>query len=290
MTLSSNISVIQPLWTPAELDTLLENALREDLLGGDVTSWALIPEPQEATAKAYAKEKLVVCGLSIAQRVFSLLDPKIYFKAHVNEGQFLEKGDCLFEVTGEIHSILAAERLALNLLQQMSGIATIARRYVEAVEGKVKVVDTRKTLPGLRALQRYAVRVGGAANHRYHLGSGILIKENHIRAAGSVHNAVKRAQANAPHSLRVEIEVTNFDELREALDAGAEVIMLDNMTPSQLVEAVAITKGRAILEASGGITLETIGEYAKTGVDIISVGALTHSVKAADITLLIDEK
>lgn len=278
-----------PGWTAVQLDDWIKNALQEDLECADITSWSTIPALQSGEAVAIAKQELVVCGLPIAQRVFALLDPGVEWHAFVEEGQSVSKGDELFRISGEIHAILGAERLVLNVLQHLSGIATMAREFMNAVVGtEARVVDTRKTLPGLRFLQRYAVRVGGCFNHRYHLGAGILIKENHIRSAGSIEAAVNAAKRHAPHTLRIEVEVTNTDELEQALTAGADIIMLDNMTPEQIKSAVETYKGQAIFEASGGIHLANVRDYALSGVDIISVGALTHSIQAADISLLVD--
>jgi len=277
-----------PLWTDAMLDQSIQQALREDLEGGDLTAWSTIPSKQNALAQGIAKQDLVICGLPIAEKVFAHLDKNTSFKTHVKEGDFVKKGTLLFEVEGEIHALLGAERLALNYLQHLSGIASTANRYKQAVQGlDVRIVDTRKTLPGLRAYQRYAVRVGGCHNHRYNLAAGVLIKENHIRIAGSITTAISRAKQFAPHTTKIEIEVTNLQEFEEAQKAGADIIMLDNMGPEELTQAVSTKKEHVLLEASGGITLETIRAVAETGVDIISVGALTHSIIASDISLLI---
>ncbi len=262
--------------------------LDEDLRSGDVTSWSTIPEPKSANAICVAKQDLVVCGLPVFSQVFHQVDAEIQVTSLVPEGASVSKGQEILSIKGDIHSILASERLGLNLLQHLSGIATQARAYADAVAGtKARVVDTRKTLPGLRYLQRYAVRVGGCHNHRYDLGAGILIKENHIRGAGSISAAVQSAQQHAPHTLRIEVGVTNLTEMEEAITAGADIVMLDNMTPTQITKAVSQAQGRAILEASGGITLDNVRDYANTGVDVISVGALTHSIQAADISLLV---
>lgn len=278
-----------PGWTPTKLDTWIQTALEEDLEGADVTSWSTIPQPQAGTAQGVAKQDLVVCGLPIAQRIFELLDPQIVWEPLVEEGQSIQKGDVLFRISGEIHAILAGERLMLNVMQHLSGIATVAQAFSQEVAGtQARVVDTRKTLPGLRFLQRYAVRVGGCHNHRYHLGSGVLIKENHIRSAGSITKAVQAAKQRAPHTLRIEIEVTSLDEMNEAIQAGADVVMLDNMTPEQVRKAVECASGSVLLEASGNIRLHNARAYAEAGVDIISVGALTHSIQAADISLLVE--
>lgn len=277
-----------PGWTHSRLESWIDRALEEDLEGTDITAWTTIPHHQEGEAIAVAKQELVLCGLPVAEAIFRRLGAGLEWESIASEGSVLAKGEQAFKVKGEIHAILAGERLVLNVLQHLSGIATTSRAFFEAVAGtSARVVDTRKTLPGLRFLQRYAVRVGGCHNHRYHLGSGILIKENHIRAAGSIGEAIAAAQSRAPHTLRIEIEVTDFDEMEQALQAGADIVMLDNMTPAQVAEAVALANGRAILEASGNVGLHNVREYAEAGVDVISVGALTHSVKAADISLLV---
>lgn len=271
------------------LDAWLHQWLQEDLHHGDVTSWATIPQPRHIRGACIAKQDQVICGLPVFGRVFALLDPDIHIAWQVEEGSWVKAGQKLLTLEGEIHNILAGERLALNLLQHLSGIATQAKQFVEAIHGtRTRLVDTRKTLPGLRFLQRYAVRVGGCYNHRYDLSAGVLIKENHIRGAGSITHAVHAAKQRAPHLLRIEVEVTSFQELEEALVAGADIILLDNMSPQQVAQAVQRVQGQVLLEASGGISLENVRAYAETGVDLISIGALTHSVKAADISLLLD--
>ncbi|MBL4687460.1 MAG: carboxylating nicotinate-nucleotide diphosphorylase [Nannocystaceae bacterium] len=270
------------------VDEVIERALAEDLGGGDPTSEATTPADAVASAWMLAKAPLAVCGLSVAQRVFVRLSKDIRFVAAVAEGTCVPKGTRLARIEGNARAILAAERTALNLVQRMTGTATLTRAFVDAVDGKCRIVDTRKTTPGLRALQRYAVRCGGGRNHRDDLGGGVLIKENHIRAAGGVAAAVTAARAQAPHALRIECEVTDLDELEQALTAKADIVMLDNMDDAMVERAVAQIAGRAIIEVSGNMTVARAPILAALGVDVISVGALTHSAPAADISLLFD--
>ncbi len=275
------------------LRKIVKRALEEDLSFGDVTTETLISEELSGRAVARAKEGLVVCGLPVAEEVFHLLDPELRVERRVGEGEEVPPGTVLLEVSGRVRSILKGERVALNFLQHLSGIATLTRRFVKAVEGlPVKIVETRKTTPGLRYLEKYAVRVGGGHNHRFGLSEGLLIKDNHILACGGVEAAVRRARASAPHVFRVEVEVRNLEELREALSSGAEVILLDNFDPVELREAVKLArnlKPEVVLEASGGVTLENVRAVAETGVDLISVGRLTHSARAVDIHLKLVE-
>ncbi|MBW6394446.1 carboxylating nicotinate-nucleotide diphosphorylase [Thermus sp. SYSU G05001] len=262
--------------------------LLEDLSHGDLTTLLTVAEDLWDRAVILAKEEGVIAGLPVAKEVFSLADARIAFNALVGEGEKVGPGQEVARLEGPLRGILAGERLALNLLQRLSGIATLTRAYVEALKGtKAQVLDTRKTTPGLRALEKYAVRVGGGRNHRYGLFDGILIKENHIRAAGGVTEAVKRAKAGAPHYLKVEVEVGNLAELEEALEAGADLILLDNFPLEELREAVRRVGGRVPLEASGNMTLERARLAAEAGVDFVSVGALTHSAKALDLSLLV---
>ncbi|HEY4743574.1 MAG TPA: carboxylating nicotinate-nucleotide diphosphorylase [Desulfuromonadaceae bacterium] len=271
------------------LDRLIEQALLEDIHTGDITTQAVVPERRGATARLIAKEDLVIAGLFVAERVFRRLDPGAAFAACMPEGTRVARGGLLATVEGNAADLLMGERVALNLLQRMSGIATITSRYVEAVKGtKARIVDTRKTTPGLRELEKYAVRVGGGINHRTGLYDGILIKENHIVAAGGIAEAIRRARAYIPHTLKIEIETETLGQVDEALAAGADIIMLDNMTLADMAAAVANIAGRALVEASGGVNLETVRAIAETGVDIISVGALTHSARAMDISMLLD--
>lgn len=274
----------------AGLDRLIDMALEEDLGPGDITTESIVPETLWARAEFIAREEGVVAGLPVAGRVFKRLDLETEFRAEVTEGSAVKAGAVLAVVAGRARTILTGERVALNFVRHLSGIATRTRRLVAAVEGlRAVVLDTRKTTPGLRALEKYAVRAGGGRNHRFGLFDGILIKDNHIRAAGGIKEAVARARARAPHTLKVEVEVQSLDEVEEALAAGADIIMLDNMPVAAMREAVRRIGGRALVEASGGITEENIREVAATGVDFISVGALTHSARALDISLEIVE-
>ena len=277
----------EALWQGG-LEEALRAWLREDLGQGDLTSLLVVPEDIEGEAVILAKEGGVLAGLWVAERVFALADPRTAFTPLVAEGARVAEGTEVARVRGPLRGILAGERLALNLLQRLSGIATLTRAYVEALAGtKAQILDTRKTTPGLRALEKYAVRVGGGRNHRYGLFDGILLKENHVRAAGGVGEAVRRAKARAPHYLKVEVEVRSLEELEEALEAGADLILLDNFPLEALREAVRRVGGRVPLEASGNMTLERAKAAAEAGVDYVSVGALTHSAKALDLSLLV---
>ncbi|WP_024118799.1 carboxylating nicotinate-nucleotide diphosphorylase [Thermus thermophilus] len=277
----------EALWQGG-LEEALRAWLREDLGQGDLTSLLVVPEDLEGEAVILAKEGGVLAGLWVAERVFALADPRTAFAPLVAEGARVAEGTEVARVRGPLRGILAGERLALNLLQRLSGIATLTRAYVEALAGtRAQILDTRKTTPGLRALEKYAVRVGGGRNHRYGLFDGILIKENHVRAAGGVGEAVRRAKARAPHYLKVEVEVRDLAELEEALEAGADLILLDNFPLEALREAVRRVGGRVPLEASGNMTLERAKAAAEAGVDYVSVGALTHSAKALDLSLLV---
>jgi nicotinate-nucleotide pyrophosphorylase (carboxylating) len=269
------------------LDRLIASALEEDLGGGDVTSEACVPEEAKATAHGVARQEIVWCGGYVAAHVFSVVDPTVSFEVVVLDGAKVPARTRLFSVTGSARSILMAERVTLNFVQRMSGIATATRRYVDALPAgsSTRITDTRKTTPGLRQLERYAVRTGGGNNHRNDLGSAVLIKDNHIVAAGGIRQAIERARKRAPHTSKIECEVDTLRQLEEALDAGADIVLLDNMDTPMIAEAVRITRGRALIEASGGITVERIAELARAGVDAISVGALTHSTPAADIGL-----
>ena len=273
------------------LDRLVELALTEDLAGGDLTTEATVGPADRAIARAVAHSPLVVCGGDVFARVFYRVDPGVRVERALAEGTHAKSGDVLWIVEGATRSLLMAERTALNFAQRLSGTATLTQRFVAALpEGAVtRIVDTRKTTPGLRFLERYAVRVGGGHNHRDNLGSAVLIKDNHIVAAGGVREAVERAYKHAPHSSRIEIEVESLEMLDEALEAGADVVMLDNFEESEIAVAVERAHGRALIEVSGGITLERIPTLARAGVDIVSVGALTHSAPAADIGLDIEK-
>jgi nicotinate-nucleotide pyrophosphorylase (carboxylating) len=272
------------------LDTLIDRILEEDLAGGDLTTESCVDEDARAVATAVARAPLVVCGAQVFRRVFERLEPAVTFEVLQPEGRAVATGAALFRVRGLARTLLSGERTALNLVQRMSGVATTARTYAEALPrgAHTRITDTRKTTPGLRALERYAVRVGGAHNHRNDLGSAVLIKDNHLVAAGGIARAVERARARAPHTSRIEVEVASLAELEEAIQSRADIIMLDNFSLADVREAIArIHKlpGRPLIEVSGGITLPRIAELAEAGVDLISVGALTHSAKAADIAL-----
>lgn len=268
------------------VDEIIVNALKEDINYVDVASDYLIPEDQRDNAYFVAKADGVLCGLSVAMRVFALLDDTFEAKLYKHDGDKVQKGDLIAEFSGKTILLLKGERTALNLLQHMSGIATATAAAVELVKGtNAQITDTRKTLPGLRALQKYAVTCGGGKNHRFNLSDGAMLKDNHIDAGGGITNAVNALRGKLGHMVKIEVETRDLAEVREALAAGADIIMLDNMSNEMMREAVKIIDGRAKTEASGGITLETIAEVAKTGVDIISLGALTHSVKAFDISM-----
>ncbi len=270
------------------VDTLIDLALEEDLGRGDVTSAAIFTgDGGAAHAILLAKQPLVVFGLDVAARVFARVDAKTRIRAHVADGAHVEPRTVIADVEGPTTAILAAERIALNFLQRLSGVATLSARFAAAVAGtRARVIDTRKTTPGWRALEKAAVRAGGCHNHRADLASGILIKDNHIAAAGSITAAVARAKAHAPQTLRIEVEVTTFAELEEALAAGAEIVLLDNMEPPLLEQCIARAHaGGAIVEVSGGVRLDTVGAIARLGPDLISTGAITHSATAVDISL-----
>ena len=270
-------------------ETIVDLALAEDIGGGDVTTLATVPAGTQARATLLAKAPGVVSGLAVAGAVFRRVDPAVSFAPHLPDGSRVVPGTTLAEVAGPAHGLLAAERVALNLLQRLSGVATLTAAYVDAVtDTAARIVDTRKTTPGLRVLEKAAVRHGGGHNHRFGLADGVLIKDNHLAAVGGpdrVTQAVRRARQRAPHTLRVEVEVTTPEEAAEAAAAGADVILLDNMDLPALRRAVAAVGGRALLEASGGVNLSTVRAIAETGVDFISVGALTHSAPALDISL-----
>lgn len=268
------------------VDEIIVNALKEDVNYVDVASDYLIPEDQRDEAYFVAKADGVLCGLSVAMRVFELLDDTFEAKLYKHDGDKIQTGDLIAEFSGKTVLLLKGERTALNLLQHLSGIATATAAAVELVKGtNAQITDTRKTLPGLRALQKYAVTCGGGKNHRFNLSDGAMLKDNHIDAGGGITNAVNALRGKLGHMVKIEVETRDLAEVREALAAGADIIMLDNMSNEMMREAVQIIDGRAKTEASGGITLETIAEVAKTGVDIISLGALTHSVKAFDISM-----
>ena len=268
------------------VDNLIKEAISEDINYIDVSADYLIPEDQRNDSYFVAKADGVLCGLDIAMRVFTLLDDTFTYTVHKNDGDEVKAGDLIVEFNGKTACLLKGERTALNIIQHMSGIATATNKAVKLCEGtNASVTDTRKTLPGLRALQKYAVVCGGGKNHRYNLSDGAMLKDNHIDAGGGITNAVKILRSKLGHMVKIEVETRNFDEVKEAVSAGADIIMLDNMTNAQMKECVEYINGRAKTEASGNITLDNIAEVAKTGVDIISLGALTHSVKAFDISM-----
>jgi nicotinate-nucleotide pyrophosphorylase (carboxylating) len=268
------------------LDRLIDLALEEDIGPGDVTTQALVPPELQGEAHIRAKADLVVAGLPVAARVFHKLDAELIFAAAVTDGQEVAKGTVLARLTGPVASILTGERVALNFLQRLSGIATFTRTMAAQVAGSHAVlVDTRKTTPGWRVLEKYAVRLGGGRNHRLGLYDGVLIKNNHLTAVGGIREAVRRARAGGYHLLKVEVEVTDLQGLEEALNAGADLILLDNMDDATLEQAVQLTRGRALLEASGSMTKDRLPKVAATGVNFISMGALTHSAPAVDIHL-----
>jgi len=265
---------------------ILERAFREDMPMGDITTDYTVRADSVSRAYLVAKQNGVIAGLEICMEAFKMLDPDVKLQPFVKDGDFVEKGKKLLLVEGKSRALLKAERTALNLLQRLSGIASETRKYVDRITGyNAKVVDTRKTTPGLRLLEKYAVRVGGGTNHRFSLSDGVLIKDNHIKAAGGIKQAVEAVRAAIPHTVKIEVETETLDQVKEALDSGADIIMLDNMPPELMKQAVELIEGKAITEASGNVTLDNIQDVAAAGVDIISVGAITHSVKAMDISM-----
>jgi nicotinate-nucleotide pyrophosphorylase (carboxylating) len=269
-------------------DHLIDLALDEDAGLGDVTSRAIFSDKHRSRGFIDAKQDLVICGLEVAARVFAKVDPQIKATLLVQDGARVKRGARVLTLAGPTVPLLTAERTALNFLQRLAGIATKARAFADAVAGTgVRIADTRKTTPGWRALEKYAVRCGGCVNHRASLGEHVLIKDNHIAAAGSLAKAVKLCRAAAPHAAKIEVEATTLPEVREALRARAEVILLDNMTPEQIRAAVAVIAGAALVEVSGGVRFETLRDFALPGVDVISIGALTHSAVAVDLSLTI---
>jgi nicotinate-nucleotide pyrophosphorylase (carboxylating) len=268
---------------------LIQAAIEEDLGRGDVTTDATIPEQAISRARLIPKQEVVLAGMDVFAEAYATVDAAVRITSARRDGDLLGVGTVIAELDGPARSLLAGERVALNFLQRLCGIATLTRRYVDAVRGyQVDIVDTRKTTPGWRLLEKYAVRVGGGKNHRHDLGDGILIKDNHIVAAGSIGRAVEMARKHSHHLLKIEVEVETIQQVEEALQAGVEVIMLDNMPPTLLAEAVKMIGGRALVEASGGVSLESVLDVARTGVDLISVGRLTHSAPAADIHVEFD--
>ncbi len=269
---------------------LIDMALAEDIGPGDITTDHLIDPTLEGCGRIVAKEPVVIAGLQIAREVFYKIDPSARVVSEYEDGAAVDVGATVLSVQGTLRGLLVAERTALNFLQRLSGIATLVRRYVAAVDGAaVKLVDTRKTTPGWRTLEKYAVRVGGAKNHRTGLYDGVLIKDNHIAACGSINRAVSTLRREISHLVKIEVETETLDQVSEALRAGADVIMLDNMTVPMIREAVERIAGRALVEVSGNVTLDTLKDLATTGVDIISVGALTHGARSVDLSMKIDQ-
>ncbi|MEW5722657.1 MAG: carboxylating nicotinate-nucleotide diphosphorylase [Thermodesulfobacteriota bacterium] len=274
---------------PEQIRKMVRLALAEDVGPGDLTTELTVDPAAEARARLVAKQDLTVSGLLPARLAFEMVDPRVEFQAQVEDGGRAESGRTLVALSGPAASILTAERVALNFMMRLSGVATLTARFVAAVKGhKAKILDTRKTTPGLRALEKAAVRHGGGHNHRFALYDGILIKDNHIAAAGSITAAVTAARRLAPHTLKIEVEVVDLAGLDEAMKAGADAVLLDNMTPDRMAEAVRFASGRVLLEASGRMSLDRVREVAATGVDLISVGALTHSAPAVDLSLRFD--
>lgn len=274
------------LFNNPQVEQIITLALNEDIGTGDITTLSTIPEDKTATGRFVAKEDMIICGIDLAKHIFGRVDPSIEMKANFKDGDAVKKGDVIAVVSGNAQNVLTGERTALNFMQRLTGIATRTHASVAEVAGtNAKITDTRKTTPGLRVLEKYAVRVGGGTNHRSNLADGVLIKDNHIAVSGGIKNAVKNARAVIPHTLKIEVEVETKEQLAEALDAGADIIMLDNMSNDLMRECVGIVAGRALVEASGNMGEKSLREVAETGVDIISIGALTHTVKAADISL-----
>jgi nicotinate-nucleotide pyrophosphorylase (carboxylating) len=269
------------------LKKAIETFLHEDIGSGDITSEATLPPDQTGTAEFIAKESFTVCGIeSVAALVFKTQSPAIAIIHACKDKTPVAPGDVLLKANGSVLDLLRAERVALNLVQRLCGIATLTSRFVEKVKPlPVRILDTRKTTPGLRMLEKYAVRVGGGHNHRFNLADGILIKDNHIQACGSIKNAVTRMRQKTPHTMKIEVETSNMEQVRECLTSSVDIIMLDNMDPAMLREAVKFAGGKAILEASGGVNLDNVRQIAETGVDYISIGALTHSAPACDISM-----
>ncbi|MGK9475729.1 carboxylating nicotinate-nucleotide diphosphorylase [Melioribacter sp. OK-6-Me] len=270
---------------------IIQNALREDIGKEDVTTNALVPRMQKGVAVIYAKEAGIIAGLSIAKEVFNKLDPNSKWKNFVVEGEAVKKGQKIAEVTGNLRALLSGERTALNFLQRISGIASITRKFIDTIAStNVTILDTRKTAPGLRILDKYGVQAGGGTNHRFGLYDMVLIKDNHIEAAGGIKNAVSRVREKYGRKYKVEVETKNIKEVKEAIEAGVDIIMLDNMTISQMKKAIRLINGKCKTEASGNVDLKRVKKIASIGVDYISIGSLTHSVKAMDLSMKISNK
>ena len=280
------ISMINGVTTKINIDRYIMNALQEDITSEDVTTNAIMPEARQGKADLICKEDGIICGLEVFKRTFELLDDTAVFEAYVKDGDEVKKGQLMGVIKGDIKALLSGERTALNYLQRMSGIATYTRMYAKELEGKkTKLLDTRKTTPNMRPFEKYAVKVGGGTNHRYNLSDGVLIKDNHIGAAGSITKAVALAKEYAPFVRKIEVEVETLEQLDEALAAGADIIMLDNMDNDTMKEAVRRVAGKAETECSGNVTAERLAEIAEIGVDYVSSGALTHSAPIMDISL-----
>jgi len=268
------------------IDDIILSALKEDMPLGDITTENIMPKGARSKAVLVAKQDAVIAGLDVFERVFTLLSPDVNFKRNIEDGQRVKKGDIFLEFEGDTTALLRGERTALNFLQLLSGIATRTSEFAGKLNGlPAKVVDTRKTVPGLRHLAKYAVKMGGGQNHRFCLSDGVLIKDNHIKAAGGIGNAVSKVREGIPHTIKIEVETETLEQVKEALDSAADIIMLDNMSLETMKQAVAMINGKALVEASGNVNLDTIYPIALTGVDIISVGELTHSVEAVDISM-----
>ena len=271
-----------------EMLRIIKNAFAEDIGKGDITTAAIIRGNKRGQAQAIAKDDFIIAGIDVFQKTFLFLDYRIEFEVLIADGEKAKKGEKIAQITGSLASILQAERVALNLFQRMCGIATLTGKFVEAVHGtKAKILDTRKTMPGLRLLDKMAVKIGGGFNHRMGLYDGVLIKDNHIAAAGGIEAAVTAQKKNLTKKVKIEVETKNLMEVQEALNSGVDIIMLDNMSVEEMTKAVALVRGKALLEASGNVSLQNVARIAATGVDFISVGEITHSVKAADISLKI---
>ena len=272
-------------------DELIDLALKEDIGLGDITTENLIAADSMGSAVIVAKEDLTICGFDVAKRVFQRLDPGIKYTPYFEDGVDITTGQTVLAIEGNLTALLSGERTALNFLQRLSGIATLTRSYLKFTQNtKVKLVDTRKTTPGLRALEKYAVRMGGGSNHRTGLYDGVLIKDNHIAACGGIREAVTLIRSKISHLIKVEVETASLAQVKEALIAGADVIMLDNMDPDQIRKAVAVINAQALVEVSGGVTTDNLAQLVETGVDLISIGALTHSARAVDLSMRIRSK
>jgi nicotinate-nucleotide pyrophosphorylase (carboxylating) len=272
-----------------ELDNLIQAALKEDIGWGDITTESCIPEGKSARGAFIAKEPMIICGLFLLPRIFHALDDSVTVAPYYIDGDKIPAGTVIASLSGSARAILSGERVALNLLQRLTGIATKTHEAVKQIQGThAKICDTRKTTPGLRVLEKYAVRTGGGSNHRMGLSDGVLIKDNHISAAGGIEQAVKAARERVPHTVMIEVEVSSLDEVRQALESGADIIMLDNMDITAMTEAIRFIGGRAVTEASGNMGDKSLRDVALTGVDLISIGALTHTVRAADISLKLE--